>query len=55
VSRSANLSRPKTIGATVKTVRSRRNAWYAGSVAVVVRDRLRWMVIGNPPSKIEED
>ena len=31
VSRLANLSSPKTIGATVNTVRSRRKAWRAGS------------------------
>src|SRR3954451_20970882 len=48
----ANLSRPKTIGATVNTVRSRRNAWYAGSVAVV-RDRVRCLVIGTLLLKVK--
>ena len=33
----ANLSSPKTIGATVKTVRSSRNAWSAGSADVIAR------------------
>ena len=41
----ANLSSPKTIGATVKTLRSSRKAWCVGSVDAAVRARVRWMVI----------
>jgi hypothetical protein len=44
VSRLANLSSPKAIGATVKAVRSSRNAWRPGST-VVRGDRSRWVVM----------
>ena len=54
VSTLANLSRPKTIGATVNTVRSSRNAWWAGSAAVGPAERVRWVVMGEPPSKTNE-